>query len=113
MIRYDKQSICLSKEARKHGVNAMTAHNRLERGWTLEDAVSKPPDPTFLRPELRKFKTKEEGQWLLDETPYDKLPAAIKQALQPSSRQMKFGKLIRRHHNPVFLKWYEESFKNS
>ncbi len=112
MIRYNKQSIDLSKEARKNGVNPMTAHCRLRRGWSLGDAITKASDGTSLPPELRKFKTKEEGQWFLDETPYDKLPPPIKQALPPSKSQKKFGKLIRRHHNQVFLKWYEESFKN-
>ncbi len=113
MIRYDKKNIDLSKEARKNGVNAMTAHCRLRRGWGLKEAITKPSDGTSLPPEKRQFKTKEEGQWMLDDLPYDKLPKTIQSALPPTTKRLKFGKMIRRNNNTVFLKWYEEEFKTS
>lgn len=91
----------------------MTAHCRLRRGWSLKDAITKESDGTSLPPDQRTFRTKEEGQWFLDETPYERLPKEIQKVIPPTSRQLKFGKLIRRHNNSIFLKWYEKSFKNS
>lgn len=113
MIRHNKKSLCLSKEARKNGTDPILAHSRFQRGWDIEEAIKVPADTAYLPPEKRVIKTKEEGQWFLDETPYGKLPKEIQKAIPHTSRQLKFGKIIRRHNNAVFLKWYESKFKNS
>lgn len=91
----------ISRIARMNGIRPGTAHSRIERGWSPEEALTTPKNPIFHHGAL----TKNEAELWLNDVSMDKFPECLKKFL--GKRAKKNGARIRSEFRSEFDKWFE------
>ena len=116
LYEFKGESLSAANWARRLGMKHSTLSNRLAVGWTVERALTEPPDMALSAG--RKTITKNEAELMLNDLEYAQLPKAVKKCISMETKtrfgdtvKVKYGQLFRRYHPKEFQKWFVKTYQ--
>ena len=88
----------VSQWAKDIGMAPTTLHGRLERGWTVEEAMKAPLAKVTV--------SKSDAEFALNDMTRHQLPSQLEKLIPPEYKGIKYGEYLRNHFRKDWDSWF-------
>jgi hypothetical protein len=117
LLTFNGETLNIGQWSKKLGMKNGTITNRMDSGWSVERALTTPPDLALSN--RNGFKgTKNEAELELNDIPYEQqpecvrklIPKCVKTHMGSIIKQAKYGQKLRREFPAAFNAWFAEAY---
>ena len=117
LLTFNGETLNIGQWSKKLGMKNGTITNRIDSGWSVERALTTPPDLAYSNQNGCKA-TKNEAELALNDIPYEEQPECVRKLIPKCTKthmgslikQAKYGQKFRREHPAAFNAWYTSTY---